>query len=82
MTANPMAPPTGAEIRQARLDRGLTIQKLARLAKVRWVTLRDWEEGRRAPRFDTMRRVIEALNQQAALPGIVAPKPSDEPPKA
>ena len=72
-----MAPPTGAEIRAAREARDLSIKKLAELADVRWVTLRDWEAGRRAPRYETMRKVIEALNRTKPLPKI-----GDDAPKA
>lgn len=68
MATKQMAPPTGTEIRAARVAKDLSIKKLAELAGVRWVTLRDWEAGRRSPREDTMRKIIEALNAAKPLP--------------
>jgi len=62
--------PTGEEIRKARIDKGLSVLKLANLADVEWRTLRDWEEGKRKPRFETMKRIIEALNRETGLPGL------------
>lgn len=77
MAAKTMAPPTGDEIKAARLARDLSIQKLAELAGVQWRTLRDWEAGRRAPRYETMKRIIEAINQTKPLPRL-----GEQPPTA
>lgn len=77
---NQMAPPTGAEIRAARTARDLSIRKLAQLAGVQWRTLRDWEDGRRVPRYDTIKAVVEALNKTPPLPRLDSGTPGATPP--
>ena len=53
-----------SEISARRQAAGLTIYKLAKLAGVKWETLRDLEQGRRGPpRQRTLRRLEAVLRE-------------------
>jgi len=72
-----MAIPTGAEIRKAREDRGLSVLELSKKAKVARQSIIDWEKGKRTPRYPTVRKVMECLAKQDRLPDLgfnTAPK--------
>lgn len=71
MTEYLMAPPpTGREIRQARIDRGMSIAELARAAGVTWRTVHNVEMGHHTPHGATIRQIVSALNAVEPLPAI------------
>ncbi len=73
-----MAIPTGAEIRKAREDRGLSVLELSKKAKVARQSIIDWESGKRTPRFPTVRKVMECLAKVQLLPDLgIKPEPKE-----
>jgi transcriptional regulator with XRE-family HTH domain len=56
-----MVPSIGERIRQARRRKALSQQMFANMACVKLATLKDIESGRRAPRFQTIRKLASAL---------------------
>jgi DNA-binding XRE family transcriptional regulator len=54
---------TGKEVQQRRIALKLSIYALAKLAKIRWQSMKDIELERRIPRESTMRRILDALTE-------------------
>jgi len=55
-------------IAKARKDRGLSMQELARKAKVSPATIHNLETGKSHPRGATLRKILEALQRVPKLP--------------
>jgi predicted transcriptional regulator len=58
------------QIARARKERGLSMQELARKAKVSPATIHNLETGRFRPRGATLRKILEALQKVPKLPRI------------
>lgn len=58
-----VALPTGAEIRKARQDRGLSLEALGILAGVHWVTIQAYETGKSKMRGATILKIVDALKK-------------------
>jgi transcriptional regulator with XRE-family HTH domain len=56
-----MVPSIGERIRQVRRRKALSQQMFAHIAHIKLTTLKDIESGRRAPRFQTIRKLARAL---------------------
>ncbi len=66
----PMAQETGRNIREARLTKGLTQEKLAEEVDVDDRTVRMWESGERSPSFDHRKELVRVLSIQPELLGL------------
>ena len=53
---------TGAIIRSARINAGLTQEQLAKKSGVATITIRQYELGKRKPRIDQLQKIANALN--------------------
>jgi predicted transcriptional regulator len=56
------------KIAKARKERGLSMQELARKAKVSPATIHNLETGKFHPRGATLRKILEALQKSPKLP--------------
>ena len=69
-------------LREWRVFRGMTQQKLAFATGLSISTVRDVERGRHEPSLDTARKILRALNitlEQVAFPDTQPLPPRDEP---
>lgn len=59
---------TGRDLKKARVDRGLGMRELARLAKVSVGTISAAESGKFKPRGATIRKLVAAMKWVEKLP--------------
>lgn len=71
--------PSGEAIQRMRKDRWLSVLELAKKAKVTRQAIAAWESGKRTPRFETARKVWEALQKVQPIKSQSPEQP--EPPK-
>ena len=58
----PATPRTlGDHLRKARIDRGLTLEQVARMLGVFWLTVHYWEYNRYAPKPQSREKIVEFL---------------------
>jgi predicted transcriptional regulator len=61
---------TGRELRKARVERGLGMRELARVAKVSVGTISAAESGKFKPRGATIRKLVAAMKKFEKLPDL------------
>lgn len=73
-TASPNASHPGLALRAARLEQGLTLRQLAKVAGLPFSTLSKLENGKMAMTYDKLLRLAQSLNVD--LGSLVAPSPA------
>lgn len=64
----------GERLKEARKKSGLTQKQLAERLNVTYVNIAQWENGRRNPKIETLRRIAAALNM--SLPELIDSPPA------
>lgn len=72
-----MAIPTGAEIRQMREDRSISVRELATKAGVSYQAILRWENEKAKPHPKTVRKVLLAIQEFPEIPGMKREEPKE-----
>lgn len=69
--------PKGAEIRQMREDRSISVRELASKAGVSYQAILRWENESGKPHPKTVRKVLLAIQEFPVIPGLTREEPKE-----